>query len=117
MMFRSLANLEILCLRNNFIEEIASTALPLPSNLTELDLKYNDLYEIDDDIFRQQSRLKTLLLGNNYISYIAEMAFTDITYLEELDVSSNELESIPPEALGGLRTSTYWTSPTIKLTS
>jgi Leucine-rich repeat (LRR) protein len=78
---------------NSFFKNIPEF---LESSTLVLDLKDNDISQLEDDVFKKNKlvNLEILNLANNGIHGIKLHAFCGMTSLERLDLSGNKLESI-----------------------
>ena len=81
----------------------------LLSNLQALDISYNDLVTLDDDIGRLPA-LRTLRVSNNFLFRIPSTVCCDMKSLKSIDVSCNPLEEPPIECCerGIHAMSRYW---------
>ena len=77
----------------------------LPVNMTELDLSFNKMKELSDNMFYPYLSLETRQLHHNVISAISNLAFYGLNKLCLLNMSSNFLRdnSIAPVAFLHIR--------------
>ena len=61
-----------------------------------LDLSYNNLTEINPDVFRKLSKLTKLNLGNNKLVHIDPLLFDGLKNLKDLKLKKCELKLIDP---------------------
>ena len=78
-----------------------SLTLPPLSNLTDLDLGYNRLTNIETGDLLKFTKLHTLMLNNNYLKTLFVPTDFPVT-LNELSLNSNDYEDIPADAFGSL---------------
>ena len=93
----SLKKLKVLILNKNKIRHLRSHPTLVPSDsLTELDLSYNGIENIDENFFESiSSRLEILNLRNNELSNEKQLIFLNyLNYLREFYLDYNRLESI-----------------------
>ena len=64
------------------------------SNLQVLDLSYNNMNRIEDNVFRSLVNLKTLRLTGNELDTITSQTFKGLTSLQVLDLSENDISNI-----------------------
>ncbi|RZF42392.1 hypothetical protein LSTR_LSTR004200 [Laodelphax striatellus] len=86
----SLKSLHRLSLSHNAIREIEGDWEDC-SNLTDLDLSFNQVPAIEENTFRHLDKLKKLILSNNHIMSISEGAFTHTPELIVLDLNYNKI--------------------------
>lgn len=70
-------------------------------NLEILDLSFNSIDIINEDVFKPLRKLKKILLRHNNLRTISENLFQNIPNLGLIDLSYNRLEYIPVNALRG----------------
>ena len=77
---------------------IRQRLLAVPShinvNVTNLNLKQNEISEIKEDDFQSMGLLEELYLQNNRIESIHDDAFRDLTKVWHLDLASNNLQEL-----------------------
>ncbi|DAA30134.1 leucine-rich repeat-containing G-protein coupled receptor 5 [Bos javanicus] len=95
-----LPNLQVLDLSYNLLEDLPSFSVC--QKLQKIDLRHNEIYEIQADTFQQLFSLRSLNLAWNKIAIIDPNAFSTLPSLRKLDLSSNRLSSIPVTGLHGL---------------
>uniref|UniRef100_A0A8C6D309 Leucine rich repeat containing G protein-coupled receptor 5 n=1 Tax=Moschus moschiferus TaxID=68415 RepID=A0A8C6D309_MOSMO len=95
-----LPNLQVLDLSYNLLEDLPSFSVC--QKLQKIDLRHNEIYEIQADTFQQLFSLRSLNLAWNKIAIIHPNAFSTLPSLKKLDLSSNRLSSIPVTGLHGL---------------
>lgn len=61
-----------------------------------LDLRRNQITEIEPDAFYDVTNLKTLLLGSNNIQTLENKVFNGLNSMEKLDLSNNKIGNIAP---------------------
>ncbi len=71
-------------------------------NLTELDLGFNWISEIDKNAFHGLSSLQTLVLFKNQMSTISNGTFTGLNNLQKLNLELNNLTQISAATFTGL---------------
>ncbi|XP_022196885.1 leucine-rich repeats and immunoglobulin-like domains protein 3 [Nilaparvata lugens] len=86
----SLKSLHRLSLSHNAIREIEGDWEDC-SNITDLDLSFNQVPAIEEKTFRFLNKLKKLILNNNHITSIAEGAFLHTPELIVLDLNNNNI--------------------------
>lgn len=113
----------------------------LPSTVTDIDLSYNDITEIPEDLLAGKTELTQFVLNGNYIStipaglfkdskklvniYMSNMnlskveagTFAGLSELEQLDLQSNKITDIEAGAFDGLTKLTQLGLDTNKLSS
>ena len=67
----------------------------LPTDITELDLRSNEISEIGADNFTGLSSVSRLYLSKNRITYIDDKAFLPCAGLTDLRLENNRLKSLP----------------------
>jgi Leucine-rich repeat (LRR) protein len=77
------------------VRQISKKNLRNLHELTELDLKYNEIEFIADDSFDDLRQLDTLLFGNNKLTNLRADTFKGLTKLGLLDLGSNQLTALP----------------------
>ncbi|XP_071837121.1 peroxidasin homolog isoform X3 [Apostichopus japonicus] len=78
----------------------------VPATTKILDLRFNQISEIQPGTFRNLPELTTLLLNNNKITRIVNGAFSGLSNLEYLYLFKNEISEIGSEAFEGLESLT-----------
>ncbi|XP_046606804.1 peroxidasin [Neodiprion virginianus] len=73
-----------------------------PTDTGVLDLRFNNIVEIDPRVFRGLNELHTLLLNDNQIRYVPAKAFSDLPNLRKLYLYKNRIASIEPDSFNGL---------------
>lgn len=96
---KNLGRLRSLILSNNKVSFLSTEAFVHVTNLTYLDLSFNDLRQLDELIFEPLERLEVLLLYKNYISQIDRTAFEGLNSLQRLYMSHNQISRFPLEVL------------------
>lgn len=86
-----LARLE---LRGNQIENLNATSLRLPMRLTSLDLSQNKIKDIGPSTFHYVNHLVFLNLASNQLQTIQYGAFEGLTVLSSLDLSNNMITNL-----------------------
>ncbi|KAF5272203.1 hypothetical protein FQA39_LY01285 [Lamprigera yunnana] len=94
--FLSLNCVVTLDLKRNHIETILRDTFDGLQYLHYLDLSYNELSEIPDNVFHFIVQLKTLNISNNNLRVLHPNSFYNLILLEELDISYNDLYKINP---------------------
>lgn len=74
----------------------------LHHNIRLLDLRNNELVELESNSFAKYDSLTELYLQNNSIRTIRRNAFTQLGHLRVLDLSSNQLTDVPSSSFIGL---------------
>ncbi|XP_043911416.1 leucine-rich repeat-containing protein 17-like [Protopterus annectens] len=69
----------------------------IPQGTWMLDLKHNNLSEVDMDSFGELWSMKILIISHNQINKICSEAFTSFGFLEKLDLSNNWLTELPQD--------------------
>ncbi|XP_075154009.1 leucine-rich repeat, immunoglobulin-like domain-containing kekkon 1 protein [Haematobia irritans] len=98
----NLLNLQKLYLRNCRIEHIEPQTFKGLTNLVELDLSQNLLYNVPSMALSYISSLRDLTIASNRIQKIEPNAFMDTPALHKLDLSHCDIQSIAPQAFEGL---------------
>ena len=95
-LFASLSQLKVLNLSRNSISShlISAETFSGLTGLVTLDLSFNQLSKIDNDIFIRLTSLKELFLHNNQIHRIESKAFSNLIQLEMLDLSHNKISTL-----------------------
>ena len=76
-----------------------------PIGLLNLDLSYNLIEALDDDVFKHLKNLTKLVLSNNNLhdlSISTAAAFLDLPSLTHLDLAQTGLTRLPSHFLGDL---------------
>jgi Leucine-rich repeat (LRR) protein len=90
--------LEKLSMESNFIELLVDTdtyGQLLPKTLVDLNLRNNQIKQINENSFANLVNLKYINLASNQISAIAENSFAYLTNLLIINLSQNNLKHIP----------------------
>ncbi|XP_028935140.1 leucine-rich repeat-containing G-protein coupled receptor 5 [Ornithorhynchus anatinus] len=95
-----LPNLQMLDLSYNLLEDLPHFSAC--RRLQKIDLRHNEIGEIQADTFRELRTLRSLDLAWNKIVHIHPDAFSSVPSLIKLDLSSNHLSSFPVTGLHGL---------------
>ncbi|XP_017271182.1 amphoterin-induced protein 1 [Kryptolebias marmoratus] len=95
----NLGSLQSLILRNNGLYFLSTEAFVHVTNLTYLDLSFNNLRQLDELIFEPLERLQVLVLFKNNISQIDRTAFEGLASLQRLYMSHNLISRFPLEVL------------------
>ncbi|KAG0205801.1 cysteinyl-tRNA synthetase [Mortierella sp. GBA30] len=85
--FQSFEYLRVLNLSSNNFSKIPAVLLHIPT-LEELDMSFNEIAEVSEDI-GQLSRLRILLLFGNRIRSLLPKSMSDLTRLRKLDLRQN----------------------------
>ena len=91
--FRKLSNVNVLVLRQNRINELATDTFSGLENLISIDLSDNRVAEIPAGAFSNQF-LNEVNISGNAIREIGQQTFTDLPILEVLDLSRNSIIGI-----------------------
>lgn len=86
--------LETLILSNNKITKIRDNVFANFSQLTSLELSFNDLKEINGRPFDELMNLEHLNLANTNLSHISIESLANLTKLISLDLSENHIKAI-----------------------
>eukprot|EP01135_Chromosphaera_perkinsii_P002043 Nk52_evm4s216 gene=Nk52_evmTU4s216 len=86
--FSGLTSLNILKLSGNHIESISENALAIQS-LETLDLGYNTIQALPENVFQMLINLRILNLKSNHISVFPAMLFEPLANLVEIDIGNN----------------------------
>nr|XP_029731081.1 protein toll-like [Aedes albopictus] len=95
--FNELTMLEHLTLRGS-LNELPSDLLIEQYNLTQLNLKYNQIVDIPANFFRHQNMLVHLDISVNLLTSITETTFSNLSSLVYLDLSNNLIQSMHAQA-------------------
>ena len=87
------------------------------SDVTELDLRGNKIYFVQENDFIKMVNLRVLTLTNNSIRTLHARCFRHLTYLERLDLSENHIEIFHSEVFVGLQSLRVLTLSGLRLTS
>lgn len=98
----NLLNLQKLYLRNCRIEHIEPQTFKGLTNLVELDLSQNLLFNVPSMALSYISSLRDLTIASNRIQKIDPNAFMDTPALHKLDLSHCDIQVIAPQAFEGL---------------
>ncbi|KAJ8335119.1 hypothetical protein SKAU_G00407580 [Synaphobranchus kaupii] len=99
---RSSGDVLVLSLGGNFIGNISAFDLSRFSQLTRLDLQYNQIQTVHPKAFEKLSRLEELYLGNNLLSAVIAGTLQPLKKLRILDANSNEIDKITPDTFMNL---------------
>ncbi|KAJ8047978.1 Insulin-like growth factor-binding protein complex acid labile subunit [Holothuria leucospilota] len=99
MAFSSCPLLTNLNLDFNQISEIEEGAFLGNGNMTSLSMKYNNLRRIPNNTFTSCHQLQVIYLDNNEISEIEEGAFAPNCSITNMQMSNNQLQKIPIGAI------------------
>ncbi|XP_076820191.1 leucine-rich repeat-containing protein 4-like isoform X2 [Clavelina lepadiformis] len=83
-------------------EALRTIPAEIPTRSRILSLSFNQITELQRNVFQRLTQLENLLLNENRISAIAGSAFTGLGSLQRLDLSGNRLKEVPKVALGDL---------------
>ncbi|KAL7011225.1 hypothetical protein ACKWTF_014170 [Chironomus riparius] len=86
---QTFSNLKHLKVYNSKMQEITSENLKPFQYLEILDLSFNEIERLDQDLFSNSKLLRTIWLNNNRIVYIQMKTFTSLKSLEFLSLTSN----------------------------
>ena len=95
-LFNGLTNLKVLNLSQNAISShhLSRETLSSLASLKTLDLSFNQLSKLGDDILTALTSLQTLFLHNNLIHKIDGNAFANQVQLKVIDLSRNEMSQL-----------------------
>lgn len=105
--FNQARHLKYLSLRNNSIYFIHKKAFYGAKSLTEIDLSFNFIEELDPMLFQHLTSLTTLILRGNSIQLITGVPFVVSNSIQHLDIGQCGLKSIPRGILYGLKRLKY----------
>lgn len=97
-LFANSEDIEIIELRNNFIQEIVDGSFANLRNISTIDLSYNNIMSIRSSAFINLMNIKKLYLKGNQLSAFKGEFFNTGTGLEELDISDNQLSYLFPSS-------------------
>ncbi|XP_044018629.1 chaoptin-like [Aphidius gifuensis] len=100
LIFGNLAHLQWLDLRFNDIMEIDYDCFKNTNNIQLLLLSHNNIMDIPSESFRILKKLRILDLSYNKLRALPDNMFSDI-YLESLDLSHNQFMRLPTKTLFG----------------
>ena len=89
-------------LYGNSITRVRANSFSQLSHCTVLDLKFNDIEQIEMAAFNGLDSLKKLILNDNKLRVIQTGVFSKLISLERLQLSDNNIERIEMGALNGL---------------
>ncbi|XP_039677460.1 leucine-rich repeat-containing protein 15-like isoform X1 [Perca fluviatilis] len=98
----SLQTLFLISMKARIDEGLIDVACQIPS-LRTLDLVYNHIFSIDDNLLKSCSQVTDLSLSSNKLSKMSEHSLRSISQLRYLVLGNNELTKVPL-ALTGLST-------------
>ena len=81
----------------NSLTRIEPNAFDNVASLEDLDLSFNNISELPNDIFSKLTNLKVLRLDHNHLQHLSEVIFDNSRELEELDLSYNPLKILYQE--------------------
>lgn len=87
-------NIEHLNLAHNKIQVINFT---IPRRIKRLDLKHNNISQINDNSFFNASELEELFLNNNALKYIPTKLFKFLNNIKYINFQENNLSMLPGE--------------------
>ncbi|KAJ9594368.1 hypothetical protein L9F63_014210 [Diploptera punctata] len=90
--FTNMKYLKILFLPNNRLSKLER--IMFPNSLTILDISYNYIEEINNEVFDNTNDLQVLNLSNNNISAVNTYTFISLRSLASLDLSCNNIGKI-----------------------
>ncbi|KAM8834833.1 relaxin receptor 2a isoform 2-T2 [Synchiropus picturatus] len=96
--FCSCSHTEVECVEVN-LQEVP----PLPSNVTWLSLRGNEIQLLPDFVFFECTSLERLFMQNNHLNFISKDAFSGMHNLERLFLSENFISSLTPGVFKDLR--------------
>lgn len=99
--FWGLVGLETLSLKNNKLMAINKAFIHV-NKLTHLDLSFNQLHQVTNNMFQGLTKLYELRLRGNLITHIDADAFSDLTGLYELVLAQNQITLIDSGLFQGL---------------
>ncbi|XP_049823924.1 chaoptin-like [Aethina tumida] len=91
----SMSSLNVLDLNYNMITALDMCKQPIFSNLTELLLKHNSIYDIHVGALKSAKNLMKLDLAFNKLTYLEQGTFSGTPKLKWLDLSHNQLTYLP----------------------
>jgi Leucine-rich repeat (LRR) protein len=101
--FEGLGRLEELSLNNaKIVSIVPNSFFHVGVALKILDLRYNELFELDSRAFNWLLNLETLLLAGNRIRKLSEDTFIYLKKLKFLDLNDNQISEVIPAAFYGL---------------
>lgn len=121
--FKNLKRLEVLLLSGNKLKEVLSNTLSnvtvktldlsfnkiskidkhaFSDNLILLNLKKNELTNLQDETFSNLNSLEMLILSKNKLQYLNKNTFKGLSNLSKLDLSKNQIETIEPDTFSNL---------------
>ena len=77
----------------NNIDEIYD--LKNPKNVIKIDLSYNNLTTVPENIFSSLTQLQELDLSNNNLTTLPDNIFNNLTQLHTLNLLNNNLTALP----------------------
>lgn len=90
-------------LRQNQLIELETDAFNGLTQLLRLDLSFNRIVRLEENVFLPLKKVKELRLNNNCIDIIDGKLFTHNVLLEELDLSNNSISVIVGNAFESLK--------------
>ncbi|CAM1296892.1 Uncharacterised protein g1676 [Pycnogonum litorale] len=98
--FSRFTKLQKINLKKNGIKSIARLAFEFPhgNDLKRLNLRSNNIDQIDTEAFNDLIKLKRLNLADNRVSYLSKNTFEDLYSLEVLNLKRNRIETIADRA-------------------
>ena len=87
-------NLKELFLQGNKISKIEEKAFNMPQLMT-LNLNFNELSELPENVFDGLTNLKNLTLSSNLLESVSKDVFQPLSNLVKLHLDSNGLKQLP----------------------
>jgi hypothetical protein len=99
---KTLQNIRVLDLKNNQLQELQPGAFNGLNNLETLSLDNNKLKELQPDTFNGSNNLEILDLKNNQLKELRPNAFSGLNNLEILALDNNKLKKLQPDTFNTL---------------
>lgn len=97
-----ISNLQYLNVSYNILTQLPNDIFNVSRDLLTVDLSYNHLNHLPPDIFKPLTNMTFLTLKNNSISSLHENIFSSQANLTELDLSFNDIHDVHNNTFGGL---------------
>lgn len=91
-----------LALDHNQINEIGNLEEQIPEQIEILDMSYNQLGPIKQEVFRNFYNLRSLYLAHSHLQLQDEYAFIYLVNVTELDISYNNLQELDTKIFSNL---------------
>jgi protein toll len=93
--FSSSKNIKTLVINSSKLEDIFEEIFEPLNDLESIDLSYNNLKVLPENLLKNNNKLKIFKVSNNQLKSLSENLFQNTYKIEVIDLSSNQIELIP----------------------